>query len=352
MESRRPETGAQRQAGVNPTGRTRTPARIGDEAGAASATDSVALAQEQTALPEPSVAFASLPESGSILGKYRLDQPIGMGSSCIVYRAHHVKLPVTVAVKIPRLAEVENTAALREQLRTEAALLAHLNHPNILRLWDYDDDPFPYLVVEFVQGFTLGQVMRTHAAKRPEAGGRPTGTLLPTTWVLQMAYHLVKGLKAALQMGIIHRDLKPENIMVTDDGLVKVADLGLGAVIGNRLLRGVASVSSQGHITGTAAYVAPEQACNADEADHRADVYSLGATLYHALAGQLPFTGRSAMEVILKHINEPARPLTQVVPGIKREVSALVQKMLAKKPQDRHQTYEELAAHIRHALSA
>jgi serine/threonine protein kinase len=280
-----------------------------------------------------------LPSPGALLGKYRLIEPTGKGASCIVYKAEHTKLPVTVAVKIPRLAEIENTAALREQLRTEAALLAHLNHPNIILLWDYDDDPYPYLVVEFVQGYTFGQVMRNH--KR-----------LPPSWVFQMTYHLVKGLSAAHAVGIIHRDLKPENIMVTEDGLVKVADLGLGAVVGNRLLRGVTSISATGLMTGTAAYVAPEQARNADCCDHRADIYSLGATLYHALAGQLPFQGKSVMEVILKHMNEAPRPLTQLVPGLKPAFSDLVLKMLSKAPEHRHQTYEELSAHIRAALKA
>jgi serine/threonine protein kinase len=280
-----------------------------------------------------------MPQPGAVLGKYRLLKVTGKGSSCVVFKAEHIKLPVTVAVKIPRLAEIENTAHLRDQLRTEAALLAHLNHPNIIRLWDYDDDPYPYLVVEFVHGYTFGQVMREH--KR-----------LPPTWVLQMVYHLCKGLAAANSLGIIHRDLKPENILVTDDGLVKVADLGLGAVVGNRLLRGVTSASSGGLVTGTAAYIAPEQARNADACDHRADIYSLGATCYHALSGQLPFTGKSVMEMILKHMNEPPRALVYLVPGIKPAISDLIQKMLSKSPKDRHQTYEELSAHIRYALKA
>lgn len=295
--------------------------------------------EEETALPTSQSGAPPLPRPGTVLGKYRLIEPKGKGASCVVYKAEHVKLPITVAIKIPRLAEIENTAALRDQLRTEAALLAHLNHPNIIRLWDYDDDPYPYLVVEYVQGYTFGQVMRGH--KR-----------LPPSWVLQMTYHLVKGLAAAHKLGIIHRDLKPENILVTDDGLVKVADLGLGAVIGNRLLRGVTSISSQGLVTGTAAYVAPEQARNADTCDHRADIYSLGATCYHAIAGQLPFQGKSVMEVILKHMNEPPRPLTQVVPGVKPAISDLIQRMLSKRAQERHQSYEELSAHLRYALNA
>lgn len=296
--------------------------------------------QERTSIPIPQAERTPpLPAPGTVLGKYQLQQPIGQGSSCVVYRAQHLKLPVVVAVKIPRLAESQNTTALREQLRTEAALLAHLNHPNILRLWDYDDDPYPYLVMEYVQGYTFGQVMKKHRK-------------LPANWVLQMTYHLVKGLAAALKLNIIHRDLKPENIMVTECGAVKVADLGLGAVLGNRLLQGVTSNSSGGYVTGTAAYIAPEQARNADEADHRADIYSLGATLYHALAGQLPFQGKSCMEVILKHINEPLRPLSVVTPGIKKEISELVQRMMAKDPSARHQTYEDLSGHIRYALNA
>jgi len=338
MEPARPRTD-------DPAEPTRVPNRPADFE-----VETAHAAQERTAVPGGTTAVPSLPAPGMILGKYRLLQPIGSGSSCVVYKAEHLKLPMPVAVKIPRLAEVENTAALREQLRTEAALLAHVNHPNLLRLWDYDDDPYPYLVVEYVAGSTLGQVMRTQAQRGTAGPGRPPGGL-PAGWVLQLAYHAAKGLKAAHQMGIVHRDLKPENVMVTDDGLVKVADLGLGSALG-RLLKGVGRSSTHGSITGTAAYIAPEQALNADAADHRADIYSLGATVYHAVAGQMPFAGRSPMEVILRHINEPLRPLIQVVPGVKREISDLVGKMLSKRPDNRHPTYDDLLGHIRLVLKA
>jgi serine/threonine protein kinase len=276
-----------------------------------------------------------MPRVGEVLGKYRLTGVLGEGSTSRVYRGEHVRLPLAVAVKVFGAAEWLDPAALH-QLRQEAALLCGLNHPNIIRLWDFDDEgAHPYLVTELVAGPPLGRMV---------AEG---GALLPD-WAVHLAAQVAAGLEAALELGIVHRDVKPSNILLTTDGRAKLADLGLAVTVGPVLSTRRDDPTPAGAITGTAGYIAPEQARNAAPIDHRADVYSLGATLYHCVCGRLPFTGRSAMEVILKHVREAPVPPRVVAPRVPARLSDLILRMMAKSPEDRFDTYAEL----RHEMQA
>jgi serine/threonine protein kinase len=277
-----------------------------------------------TGRPKPT---APMPKFGEVLGKYRLTGLLGEGSTSRVYRGEHVRLPLAVAVKVFGPAEWQDAAALH-RIRQEATLLCGLNHPNIIRLWDFDDEgPHPYLVTELVDGRPLSRMV---------GAGRP---LIPD-WAVHLALQVVDGLEAALELGIVHRDVKPSNILLTRDGRAKIADLGLAVIAGPVRAPGPAP-EAEG-IPGTAAYVAPEQARNTGPVDHRADIYSLGATLYHCVCGRLPFTGRSVMEVIFKHLQQPPPPPSDVAPQVPRRLSDLVLRMMAKSPSDRFATYDDL----------
>ncbi len=224
--------------------------------------------------------------------------------------------------------------AVREQFRAEARLQARLDHPNIVRVLDFEDEvALPYLVLEYVQGWTLADLITKQGRVAPEPALRK---------VLQIG----EGLAALQQLGVVHRDVKPGNILVPADGRgAKLADLGLAMVIGQARAAGV-SDTPRDTVVGTAAYIAPEQALCTRLIDHRADVYSLGATLYHALTGRLPFPGRSRLEVLFKHTQEALVPPDQHVPTLGSAVSALIGKMMAKDPGGRHQTYPELLADL------
>jgi serine/threonine protein kinase len=148
----------------------------------------------------------------------------------------------------------------------------------------------------------------------------------------------------------VHRDVKPGNLLLGLDGIVKVADLGLAMVVGDRLSRQAAEGSVEKLPAGTAAYLAPEQAINPSHVDFRADIYSLGATLYHALTSFFPFEGRTSMQVISKHLREPAVPPRRYLPELTEEQSDLVMRMLEKDPTKRFESYDELRAALARAV--
>jgi serine/threonine protein kinase len=260
-----------------------------------------------------------------VLGPYRLLEQVSAGRSAVVFRAWHARLPVPVAVKVLLADEPVD----RAYLRNEAAVLAWVHHPNIVRLWDFDEDgPFPFLVTEFAEGQTLGRFIEQHGRLDPR-------------WVMQVVYFVAQGLLAASDVGVIHRDVKPANILILSSGQVKVCDFGL-ATVTSQQLRGVTPVPPAGGLLGTPAYVAPEQARDPQRVDARTDIYSLGATAWHALTGRLPFDGRSCLEVVYKHINELPVPPVRLVPSLPSAISDLVLKMMAPRPQDRPQSFAEL----------
>jgi serine/threonine protein kinase len=293
-------------------------------------------ALDQTPLPKGldrgGLRLPDVPGPGHIIGPCRLIEQIGQGGTCVVFLGAHVRLDVPLAVKVvPRDVREQDPTAVRG-LRTEARVLARINHPNVVRIWDFDDaGPYPYLVLEYVDGRSLGSLLRTD--------GR-----LPVKVALRMAREVVAGLVAAHARGIIHRDIKPDNLLLTSTGDVRVADFGLALAAGTR-----PNLASAGPL-GTAAYLAPELNSSSAIVDHRADIYSLGVTLYHAVTGRLPFDGRSRMQVILQHLREaPAAP-DRLVPDVARPAAELILRMMAKSPDDRFATYADLDAALRNAL--
>jgi serine/threonine protein kinase len=264
---------------------------------------------------------------GSVLGKYQILNRIGRGSTSAVFSGIHRKLRIPVAIKVLDLESHRDSAELRQRLLSEAVLLARLTHQNIVRLWDIDDEgPYPYLVLEYVSGPSLAELI----AKRG-----PISAQLAFAIVRQAA----EGLAQAHSLNIVHRDVKPGNLLLSPEGVVKLADLGLGVVLNKDVRRAAAP---EAFPPGTAAYLAPELAQDPSAADFRADIYSLGATLYHALTGRPPFAGRSPLEVIGKHVNQAPTPPERHASGIPSACSEVVLRMLAKRPEDRFGSYDLL----------
>ncbi len=266
---------------------------------------------------------------GDLLGKYELVGEIGEGATSYVYRGRHRTLEFSVAVKILKQSSLEDSPHLLERLKSEAVLLARLNHPNIVRLWDFEDEgPVRYLVLELVPGGTLADLIRQK--------GR-----IPPRFACDIIRQAVEGLAEAQKYGIVHRDVKPGNLLLGKDGHAKVADLGL-AIVPNAKKPGSPPLKKSYAPAGTAAYLAPEQASDPLSADFRADIYSLGATFYHALTGALPFPGRSTMEVIMKHLRHMPTSPREYVPDLSERCADVVMRMLAKKPEDRFGSYADL----------
>jgi hypothetical protein len=265
---------------------------------------------------------------GMTLGKCLLTAEIGRGGSGVVFRGYHQGLNIPVAVKVLQLDGVGSDRTFGDQLHQEACLLAQLNHPHIVRVLDFENDPVqPYLVLEYVEGLSLNELIRQSGRLRSDRAARV---------ILQTA----QALEAAHRLGIVHRDVKPANILITRDGSAKLADLGLAVVIGGRL--GSDACVPLDTLAGTVAYMPPEQALKSGGVDQRSDIYALGATFYHAVTGQMPFTGRTRNEVIQKHARELPLPPTAAAADIDPAVSAVIMQMLAKDPSQRFQDYAGL----------
>jgi serine/threonine protein kinase len=266
------------------------------------------------------------PEPGTRVGTYVLRDKLGEGVSCHVFRGWDEALSRDVALKILNWANVYDRPAAMKQLRMEAAALSRVKHPTVVQFIDFGFDPrWPYLVTEFVEGQPLGELLRE-------------GGALPPKWALYLMSQMVDALGAVWRAGLVHRDIKPDNIMVGSGGDGKLIDFGLAKAGAMQ----VAGQPTGPELAGTAAYLAPEQAKDASVVDHRADIYSLGVTLYEALTGRLPFDGRNRMQMIFQHINTPPVAPAERVPGIPALASDLCLWMLTKNPADRPQNFEEL----------
>lgn len=268
---------------------------------------------------------------GRRLGKYQVNSQIGRGASGSVFLAHHVVLNMPVAVKVLDPALASYHPELLKRFMMEARSAARLAHPNIIRVLDCDQiDGFHIIVMEYVDGISVSELIKINGMVAEERA-------------LVIVQSVAEGLEAALESGIIHRDIKPANIMVTKNKQVKLADLGLA----KRVDEPAEMSETRPNIgLGTPHFFAPEQAADASTADHRSDIYSLGATLYNMLTGQVPFKGKSLPDLVRKHSEEPVVPPIQVVPTVSRLTSELVVHMMAKRPDDRPRNYADLLTGI------
>jgi serine/threonine protein kinase len=270
--------------------------------------------------------------AGDLIGRCLLIEPLGRGGSCAVFRALHQGLNQTVAVKVLRFETNIAPHQAYEQLRTEARLLAQLDHPNIIRILDFEEDPLqPYLVLEMVEGPTLSELI--------QQSGR-----LSLDRATEVMGQVVEGLAALWMVGAVHRDVKPGNILLTRCGTAKLADLGTAKLV--EQAAGDEPETSD-VVAGTAAYLAPEQFLAPATVDHRADIYALGATFYEAVTGRKPFEGSSRADLLMKHARHKPIPPQEVLPALGPRASEVILTMLAKDPDDRYQDADEL----REALS-
>ncbi|MFO0803658.1 MAG: serine/threonine-protein kinase [Gemmataceae bacterium] len=267
---------------------------------------------------------------GFVLGPYVVLDLLGRGGMGAVYLAKHTDLHRKVAVKL--LVPVRDTdqKLAYERFIREARSAAALDHPNIVRLFDvsrYNDVPF--LVMEYVDGETLQQILDR------------TGPLPPSHAADAIA-QAAAGLQHAHERNFVHRDIKPGNLIRDRFGSVKILDMGLARSFEDPDHKLTETLDS-GAVVGTADFISPEQALNAPNIDIRSDIYSLGATFYTLVAGKVPFEGNTTQK-LLNHQMRVAPKLTDADPTVPEKLSAIVAKMMAKKPGDRFQTPAEVIA--------
>jgi serine/threonine protein kinase len=263
---------------------------------------------------------------GFKLGPYRILNQIGAGGMGQVFLAEHAALRRQVALKVLPPRQALDPANI-ERFYSEARAAAALDHPNIVHAYDVACDTNTgthFLVLEYINGETLDQRLLAH-------GRFSVGEAV--IYAVQAA----AGLHHAHEKGVAHRDIKPANLLLGQDGIVKILDLGLAQFFEDSTTK---LARASGVVMGTTDYVAPEQLLGA-EADHRADIYNLGATLYHLLTGQPPFTGTTAAKMIAHHLSA-VPPAHDICADVPEELSAIVEKMLAKDPKDRYQSAAEV----------
>jgi serine/threonine protein kinase len=278
---------------------------------------------------------SGLPAIGSVIDKYRIEQLLGMGGFAAVYRSTHLLLRIPVALKLLKPEVVRARPFLAELLCEEARFAAQLNHPNVVRVFDVTHTPqITYIIMEFIEGRSLADLIHDEGP-------------LSLKRVLGIGLDICRGLQAASQQGMIHRDIKPANILMTKPGLAKIVDLGLAQ---QRTDTQKGPESSM--VVGTPAYMAPEQALYPEEVDFRADMYSLGVTLYHAALGRPPFQGRTPVESISLHQSQPVPSPQEIIPTFPFELSRILLWMLEKDPANRPVSYEQLIEGLEETLQS
>jgi CheY-like chemotaxis protein len=268
------------------------------------------------------------------IGNYEVLDRLGAGGMGTVFKARHRRMKRVVALKV--LSKAAAAGRMADRFQREVETIARLSHPNIVMAYDADEaEVGPFLVMEFVDGRDLASEV---AARGP----------LPVADAIDRVVQAARGLEYAHQRGIVHRDVKPGNILRDRDGVVKVADLGLARL---NLPDGAAetALTQAGAVFGTAEYMPPEQAVDAGLVDRRADVYSLGCTLFFLLTGRAPYQAGSLMAMLLKHRDEPIPALAAARADVPPALEAVFRKMVAKNPADRYQTMAEAAAALEHA---
>jgi eukaryotic-like serine/threonine-protein kinase len=261
-----------------------------------------------------------------LIGNYEILDRLGAGGMGTVFKARHRRMKRIVALKVLSR-EVAATEEFVSRFQREVETIARLTHPNIVMAFDADEcEAGPFLVMEFVNGRDLTSEV---AANGP----------LPVADAVDRILQAARGLDYAHRQGIIHRDIKPGNLLRDADGTVKVADLGLARI---SRTDGQTSLTQAGSVFGTIDYMSPEQALDSREVDARADVYSLGCTLYFLLAGRAPYGGGSLMGVMLKHRDSPVPSLRAARPDVPPDLDAIFARMVAKRPEDRQATMAEV----------
>lgn len=326
----------ERDAGSTPGGRTKTMMFDPNE----DSLDEIKEAARGAASADTKAFNMASPKEVDLTGKsiagYQVTKMLGAGGMGAVCLARQVSLDREVALKILPGRFAHNPEFLVRFTR-EALSAAQMTHHNIIQVYDVGSDAdVHYISMELVKGDNLGNMVRKDGTMRPEDA---------CGFILQAA----RGLKYAHERGIVHRDIKPDNLMVNDLGILKIADMGLAKMSGKKEAKGpslneheqmlnkaTGDLTMQDIAMGTPAYMPPEQARDASGVDHRADQYSLGCTLYYLVAGQAPYSGSSAYEIISKHMDAPPPMIEDVVKNVPGALSGIIRKMMAKEPAARY----------------
>ncbi|WP_445515469.1 protein kinase domain-containing protein [Streptomyces sp. NEAU-174] len=304
------------------------------------------MAQTQSAQgpSEPDASGSGMPDTPEVWGngglvgdgRYRLTSRLGRGGMAEVFAAEDLRLGRTVAVKLLR-ADLAEDPVSKARFTREAQSVAGLNHHAVVAVYDSGEDTVgqntvPYIVMELVEGRTIRDLLLNAEAPPPD-----------------QALIIVSGVLEALayshQHGIVHRDIKPANVIITHSGAVKVMDFGIA-----RALHGAQSTMTQtGMVMGTPQYLSPEQALG-KAVDHRSDLYATGCLLYELLALRPPFTGETPLSVVYQHVQDTPVPPSETSGTVPPELDGLVMRSLAKDPDDRFQSAEEMRGLVQYAL--
>ena len=269
---------------------------------------------------------------GFVIGPYVLLDRIGGGGMGRVYKALHRQMQRVVAIKVLARGKRTDPNAQARFLR-EVRATSQLNHPNIVAAYDVGESgDVTYLVMEYVDGPNLYEFIKSEGKVAPAQA-------------VKIARQVALALEHARDQGIVHRDIKPSNILIDEEGTAKVLDMGLARFEHGRAgVDDSTTITRDGVVMGTLDYLAPEQALDSHQADTRADIYSLGCTLYHLLSGRVPFPGGTAAEKLMRHQVRVPPPLEDLAPDVPRGLGVIVAKMMAKKVEDRYQTPAEVTA--------
>ncbi|MGW4241272.1 Stk1 family PASTA domain-containing Ser/Thr kinase [Nocardia sp. NPDC004722] len=268
----------------------------------------------------------------NLSSRYELGEIIGFGGMSEVHKARDLRLGRDVAIKVLR-ADLARDPTFYLRFKREAQNAAALNHPAIVAVYDtgeaeIDGGPLPYIVMEYVDGDTLRDIVR---GKGP----------LPPRRAMEVIADVCAALDFSHRNGIVHRDMKPANIMINRAGAVKVMDFGIARAIADSSN----PMTQTAAVIGTAQYLSPEQA-RGEQVDARSDVYSVGCVLYEILTGEPPFTGDSPVAVAYQHVREDPRLPSQVYQGVPRELDSVILKAMSKNPANRYQTAAEMRADL------
>jgi eukaryotic-like serine/threonine-protein kinase len=273
-----------------------------------------------------------------VLGeRYEIGGVLGRGGMAEVHRGRDLRLGREVAVKVLR-SDLARDPSFQVRFRREAQAAASLNHPAIVAVYDTGEDrtsagATPYIVMEYVEGETLRDVLRREGVLSPERA-------------MSLAADICNALDFSHRNGIVHRDVKPGNVMITPEGTVKVMDFGIARAVSDS----AATMTSTAAVIGTAQYLSPEQA-RGESVDARSDVYSVGCLLYELVTGAPPFTGDSPVSVAYQHVREDPRLPSSVNPAIPADLDAILLKALSKNPANRYQSAAEMRNDLLRSLA-
>src|SRR5688572_8900251 len=316
----------------------RTPGALGGDTASSALTTQPPTPEDKTVISKRlplavnSPAFATAPQilGSTLVGKrlehYELNEFVGGGGMGAVFRATDTRLGRPVAVKV--LSRDQSDEETIRRFRNEAQSAARLDHPNIARVYYVGEDQgLNFIVFEFIEGTNLRDEVEQHGPLELEQA-------------LHFTLQVAEALSHASSREVIHRDIKPSNVLVTESGQVKLVDMGLARM--HAVEASADDLTASGVTLGTFDYISPEQARDPRAADVRSDIYSLGCTLFFMLTGQPPFPEGTALQKLLRHNSEDPPDVRSFRPELPPRVSALVGKMLAKRPSQRHQSAAEL----------